>query len=107
MKTTDETMKGSDMNQELKQKWIEALKSGKFTQGYGRLRTEEGKYCCLGVFCEVSGIGINEDGMGAGQQPGYRELTDISPSAQFRLWQMNDSRSKTFPEIADWISANL
>jgi hypothetical protein len=33
-------------------KWIEALRSGKYPQGHGALRSSDG-YCCLGVLCDV------------------------------------------------------
>lgn len=35
--------------------WVAALRSGKYPQGKGKLRTKEG-FCCLGVGCEVAGI---------------------------------------------------
>lgn len=38
---------------EARTKWVEALRSGKFTQGKGRLQREDGSYCCLGVACEI------------------------------------------------------
>lgn len=34
------------------QKWVDALRSGKYQQGAGCL-SAEGKFCCLGVACEV------------------------------------------------------
>lgn len=37
------------MPKEFLQKWLEALRSGKYEQGRARLRTYDGKYCCLGV----------------------------------------------------------
>ena len=38
-------------------KWLEALESGKYKQGMGRLRCSgDNKYCCLGVLCEVAGL---------------------------------------------------
>jgi hypothetical protein len=40
------------MNQEIKQRWVDALRSGEFEQGHGRLRRPAG-YCCLGVLCEL------------------------------------------------------
>ena len=43
-------------------RWIEALKSGKYKQGYGQLRAKN-KYCCLGVACEVFN-GMCADGVG-------------------------------------------
>lgn len=44
------------MNKEIKAQWIAALRSGKYSQGFKRLRTETPagpKYCCLGVLCEL------------------------------------------------------
>jgi hypothetical protein len=35
-------------------KWIEALRSGKYEQGKGKL-CKNGNYCCLGVLCEIQG----------------------------------------------------
>lgn len=41
------------MNPTLKKQWIEALRSGKYRQGRGSLRSESGEYCCLGVLCDL------------------------------------------------------
>lgn len=43
------------MDKELKAKWLDALRSGKYVQGRGALRTESDTYCCLGVLCDVVG----------------------------------------------------
>jgi uncharacterized protein YeaC (DUF1315 family) len=40
------------MNPEVKQKWIAALRSGKYEQGSEKLRSVSG-YCCLGVLCDL------------------------------------------------------
>ena len=40
------------MNTQIKQKWIDALRSGKYEQGSEKLRTVTG-YCCLGVLCDL------------------------------------------------------
>ena len=40
------------MDSNLKQKWVRALRSGKYTQATGALRTDDG-FCCLGVLCDV------------------------------------------------------
>lgn len=45
------------MNQEIKDKWVAALRSGKYMQGVGALRRlgEKGVYyCCLGVLCDLA-----------------------------------------------------
>jgi len=41
------------MKQEIKQRWIDALRSGEYPQTMGKLR-DEGGYCCLGVLCELA-----------------------------------------------------
>lgn len=41
------------MNQEVKQKWVKALRSGKYLQGYGFLAKND-RFCCLGVLCELA-----------------------------------------------------
>ncbi len=103
---------------ELQSKWLEALESGKYTQGRSFLKREECgtlKYCCLGVLCEVKGL------------PSARD-TDYFPSTIYKfnnehvsmlsphlisevgltqeqavtLAHMNDS-DKTFHEIASEI----
>ncbi len=40
------------MNPEWKAKWLEALRSGRYTQIKGQLRTDAG-FCCLGVLCDL------------------------------------------------------
>jgi len=41
------------MNSTIKEKWLSALRSGKYKQGKEALRTKENKFCCLGVLCDV------------------------------------------------------
>lgn len=41
------------MNKEFKQKWIDALRTGKYQQGRGVLRTDNNCFCCLGVLCDL------------------------------------------------------
>jgi hypothetical protein len=36
--------------------WVEALRSGKFKQTRGKLRSRNAAYCCLGVACEVAEV---------------------------------------------------
>jgi uncharacterized protein YeaC (DUF1315 family) len=48
---TSTTLK-TKMNPEIKQKWVDALLSGKYDQGSEKLRSRQG-YCCLGVLCDL------------------------------------------------------
>ena len=40
------------MNQKVKQQWIEALRSGEYSQTQNQLKDHHG-YCCLGVLCDL------------------------------------------------------
>lgn len=40
-------------NKENIRKWVDALRSGEYTQDTGQLRSSHG-FCCLGVACEVA-----------------------------------------------------
>lgn len=42
------------MKKSIKKLWISALLSGKYKQGRGKLKTDDGKNCCLGVLCSIS-----------------------------------------------------
>jgi hypothetical protein len=44
------------MRESVKNKWVAALKSGKYKQGHGALHSiqdDNETFCCLGVLCEV------------------------------------------------------
>lgn len=40
------------MNQELKTRWVAALRSGEYQQGRAVLR-QNSQFCCLGVLCDL------------------------------------------------------
>lgn len=47
------------MNEQIKKRWVEALRSGNYQQGIGYLRQHaqsdgQDYYCCLGVLCELA-----------------------------------------------------
>lgn len=49
-------MKTIRMKKEYLDKWLAALRSGKYRQGSARLKTLDGKFCCLGVLqCVLDG----------------------------------------------------
>lgn len=92
------------MDQELKTKWLEALRSGDFKQGASAL-SKNGKHCCLGVLCEI-----------AGRDDDWREWSfmpfseggayGVSEQEARTLSTMNDKGS-TFIDIANYIEARL
>jgi hypothetical protein len=54
------------MDSASKQKWIDALKSGKYKQGYDCLVSDDGDagftYCCLGVKAQIDGCSTKGEG---------------------------------------------
>lgn len=92
----------------LNERWVEALESGDYEQGNGQLRDQAGRYCCLGVRCEVakefdpafkyapsSGYYFNR---GISDDTHY-DFLGLTQADQSRLAWMNDGGS-TFQEIA-------
>ena len=41
------------MNPDIKKLWVDALRSGEYRQGEGRLRSGADRYCCLGVLTDL------------------------------------------------------
>ncbi len=76
------------MNERIKNLWVQALRSGKYTQGHGYLMRDD-KFCCLGVLCDlaikagVPGINVTESGDGSGSMSyGYglaRSVVTLPP----------------------------
>jgi hypothetical protein len=124
------------MNADIKEKWIAALRSGKYKQGNSYLRRGD-EYCCLGVLCDVMGMewslnasSYSTPSMTEVYQCGDNdlsypsqttlELAGIGPNdlnvkvsecdkytRTYNLWQLNDSLRYSFNRIADIIEEQL
>lgn len=121
------------MNEAIKARWVEALRSGKFEQGRFKL-SADGKFCCLGVLCELAvedGVIEKEEtvpiGGSADQRIAVYAGFDTALPWQVVKWaglsrrdalvrdkgepmtlaQANDHRDKTFDDIATLIEENL
>ena len=113
------------MDPELKAKWLEALRSGKYRQAVGALRRNADSgdsFCCLGVLCDVLdpndwteeditySWGLNSYGkderQGAVLPTPVTEQYHISRNRMWDLTGLND-KGKSFSEIADWIEDHL
>ena len=42
------------MNKERLKLWVDALRSGRYLKGHGKLNRNDKHFCCLGVLCEVA-----------------------------------------------------
>lgn len=111
------------MNSEFKQRWIDALRSGKYEQCREQLRSKGNRYCCLGVICDIydkSNWEKSEDIT----LPGYRYTIDniyssvelpeelmyiigLTHDDMAELIELNDHEGYDFDQIADWIEENL
>lgn len=113
------------MNKEVKEKWVAALRSGDYKQGFNRLKTVmndlDGKdvssYCCLGVLCDLA----SKEGIIKELNHGFFG-TSLNNCNQFSLpvevakWveidmtgemtilaRYNDKHKLTFNQISDFI----
>ena len=94
-----------------KNKWIKALKSGKYIQGYGELYNKNtDTYCCLGVACDIVNCKSNSKSIIVTNSPKIPKIlkgTSQGNKLVKKLVDMNDYSQKSFEEIAKWIEKNL
>jgi hypothetical protein len=107
------------MKPEIKAKWVEALRSGKYEQGKNTLRSGNDRFCCLGVLCDVLQVpntmvvGMDDEenylyeGSDACLPERIRKMVGIWHRDQSKLIDLNDTENASFLEIADWIEKNL
>ena len=85
------------MNPEVKQKWIDALRSGDYEQGSEKLRSVTG-YCCLGVLCDLYAREHDTQW----EFRGYDELSDETNPHPMDYWYF-DEHSEFLPEsVMNW-----
>ena len=106
------------MNAELKKEWVANLRSGKFKQGFLRLRYDD-TWCCLGVLCEIVDsqkpivtVNNNKGSYRYGTETYYppreiREAAGLTDNEMFNLSSLNDSERLSFKQIAKHIEENL
>jgi hypothetical protein len=106
-------------DRELHKNWVAALRSGEYEQARGCLSMNltDGRtaYCCLGVLNRISnGLPPHEGKefhslyeMLAPKDGGAGSNANDASQVVGILVEMNDKQRKTFPEIADWVEANL
>ena len=97
-----------------KDKWVKALRSGKYKQGYAKLKDRADRYCCLGVLLRVLHPKIKwfdilhkfngkDDILLCNS---VQDKVKLRNGVQDYLVSQNDSGS-TFADIADYIEATL
>jgi len=93
------------MNPEIKKKWLEALKSGRYKRVKGQLKHREGetvKHCCLGVLCELHHEMTGEGNWDNNSMEGYFSKTNSIDNSALVLpaivrdWAGLDSQNALF-----------
>ena len=97
--------------------WTDALRSGMYTQGFGRLHYGK-KFCAMGVACDLNGGGWEKDsrgvfyclGLAYGTEPkfvhGWKSNTlpfNDRSGKEICLADLNDDDRMPFPKLADVI----
>ena len=117
------TKSGSEMiKPDIKQRFIKALRSGKYKPAQGRLRRTGSEYegfCCLGVLCQLHLEETNTPWQGKDYQGSEASLPAevinwaLTPLGQTRSLQIqanlihiNDRKLLGFKGIADYIQDN-
>lgn len=106
------------MREDIKQRWVAALRSGKYCQTRGYLRSPFGeKYCCLGVLTDIAekdGIQVEWDfAVTPGNVAEWAGLDSRDPLLELEdgthisCSGVNDDLGLDFNRIADLIEENL
>lgn len=101
----------------VKQKWISALRSGRFKQGHEFLRIFD-RYCPLGVLAHEMDWFTSSGSKGLGAVGRVNRREDVLPPHLMRsinlsnhvaheIIHMNDVQQCSFDEIANYIEANM
>jgi hypothetical protein len=117
------------MNSDLKEEWVEALRSGSYTQGRNALRSyndvedrSADEYCCLGVLADLLVKRGDAEWQGDTELYYYDEgkklrvgESDLSRltgyiglpmGTQTELMTLNDDENADFDKIAGWIASS-
>lgn len=120
------------MNPEIKQKWLNALRSGEYSQGRYQLRDDCNHFCCLGVLTDLYLKETNQEWIEGLEQFAYfapsrlgdngevltqeviewADLKEHNPTISIRtgdkqISDLNDFERFSFDEISDLIESQL
>lgn len=103
---------------EVRQLWVKALRSGEYQQGTNCLRTDDGKYCCLGVLTDLAvknGVIPNFRGEGNGHNKvltlpvmtwaGLRSSSGCYGDAREKSLSSDNDKGCGFKNLADIIES--
>lgn len=94
-------------------KLIDTLRSGAYAQGQHTMKTDDNKFCCLGVAHDCLIGPVPDDSstrLTVLTEPEYEAVTQalgLPYGTKYRLSAMNDSGHKTFDDIANYLEGML
>lgn len=84
------------MKPKVKEKWLEALRSGEYKQTKKHLRDENG-FCCLGVLCDIHAKETGGEWLGGDDAYTYQDWGGILPPSVME-WAGLDGADADLPE---------
>lgn len=107
------------MNEQVKAKWLSALRSGEYTQAKGKLRVED-YFCCLGVLCDLhakeTGKSWHKNGAWSylnetlhfpEEVAKWADVKSVVPRVEAAFLSDLNDRGSSFAQIADLIEKHL
>ena len=109
------------MTKSLRNRWVKALRSGKYKQGQGELRDIDNQFCCLGVLADVCSVtwkrlrpnemwhhcGFTRRECWGTELPSDHSQFGLSRPQLLALMRLNDEQGWTFKRIANWIEKHV
>lgn len=98
---------------EVYQRWLKALRSGKYKQLDGQLHDGGASFCCLGVLCDLARKDGGPDwdysdymGEDTNLPEEIRKFVRLTNKQESKLINMNDG-GESFRKIADYIETKI
>jgi hypothetical protein len=103
------------LDPQVKTKWLEALRSGKYQQGVGYVVSigdevkvgKENQYCCIGVGAQALAPQTDPRDIREFGTHGAAQRLGLDTTTERILIAKNDLDEWSFRKIADWIEENL
>lgn len=93
------------MDAQLKQEWLDALRSGEYKRGQGGFASS-GRFCPLGVLCLVGDAPLTDE-TGSDNYPYVKGVLDGSEVDATQVWIRNDFWEWDFERMAEWLEDEL
>lgn len=94
------------MDADIRQQWVDALRSGKYEQGRRLLRDANGNYCCLGVLCDIFPSVVWER-VEQGRWENWSQYDDPTPFEAVVTWRKEGPTRRGLTMLPMGLAANI